>query len=71
MKTILTLLFVFVLFSCERKTGAEVAGEITYFKDHKTNLCFAKVENSFSGANNYSLSITCVPCENVKHVLDN
>jgi hypothetical protein len=42
--------------------------DLTYYKDTSTNLCFAKVV-SYSAGGRSIASITCVPCDSVKHLL--
>lgn len=43
---------------------------ITYTKDHRVNLCFGMV-NSMTNGTYQVTSITCVPCDSVKHLLIN
>lgn len=52
----------FALTSCvEPINNGEVSSRISYYKDSRTNLCFAIVNaGEFLSANN--VSIACVPC---------
>lgn len=46
----------------------EVKENMTYFRDDRTGLCFASVNSRTYNA--YSVtSISCVPCDSVKHLL--
>lgn len=50
--------------SSEIKNNEQAFNEITYFKDLKTNLCFAQ-KTSTSYATYQITSITCVPCDSL------
>ncbi len=52
-KTLLALVGVLVLAGCGNHPSS-----ITYFKDHRTGLCFAAMSDAI--ASNYTM--TCVPC---------
>lgn len=71
-KHFLKLIVLLLLFnaSCVR-SEENLIEDIKYFKDDKSGLCFAKVENGIYHASNYSISITCVPCNNVQHLIEN
>ena len=64
------ILIVILLISCQTNYSVEtekVQENLTYFKDEKTNLCFASINSSSYGG--YSVtSITCVPCDSLKRV---
>lgn len=62
MKTIIAILLLLILGSCELKERWNYK-EIIYFKDTRTGLCFASV------LTNTAISITYVPCDSVKHLL--
>ena len=51
-------------------SSEEAAKEITYFKDMRTGLCFGQM-TSVTYYSFYINSITCVPCDSVKHLLRN
>lgn len=52
----------------ETTMTTEDSDMITYFKDDRVGLCYAAIG---SQGHSYSpiLSITCVPCDSVKHLL--
>lgn len=57
-----------LLSSCDKTTEGG-SPSLTYFKDSKTNLCFAKYWNF----NSYGsvTSIACVPCDSLSKVTVN
>lgn len=63
MKPLFFLLLTLIFCSC-KTNEQKVATTISYFKDEKSNLCFAYFKNAGG-----ELSITYVPCENVKHLI--
>lgn len=63
MKKLAMLMIIISFLSC-----GEQAPDIYYFKDCKTNLCFARIISS-NGLGNVN-SIICVPCDSVEHVLE-
>lgn len=64
------LIFIILLFSCTRVKESVDTREIVYFKDVRTNLCFAKIEFSLPNYNANGVSISCVPCDSVKHLIE-
>lgn len=71
MKTIillLTIIFTIFLFSCDH-SARNNPDKIKYFKDKRTNLCFAEITSISNGINKVS-SITCVLCDSVKLYLN-
>lgn len=72
MKKTLFLLTILVLCgSCQTNSESDVGKiieNLTYFKDPSTNLCFATI-NSSDRYGFKVVSITCVPCDSVKHLL--
>ncbi len=67
------LLLVFLLLCCSCESSdtndiGERTDDITYFRDPKSELCFASVGFVTYGLNE-GVSITCVPCDSVKHLL--
>ena len=70
MKTLIFLLLIFTFCSCKTNflSQDEMSNSISYFKDKRTNVCFASTySTSYNGFE--IVSITCVPCENVKHLI--
>jgi len=70
MKTLFFLLLTLIFCSCKTELTEDVTiqKEISYFKDKRTNLCFAYIySTSYRGYE--VVSITYVPCENVKHLI--
>lgn len=66
---LMKLITIALLCSCQSNTKvdvSEISDELTYFRDEKTNLCFATI-NSQSSAGYFTTSITCVPCDSVKY----
>lgn len=76
---LLTIIFTISLFSCEPKKASYIKGNTTahegyltndiikdvrYWKDTRTNLCFAEIGHVDS------YSFTCVPCDSVKLYLN-
>ena len=63
----LFLLLTFLLFSCQKTSKTNVTNideNLSYFKDNKTNLCFASISSTTS--NNWKIiSITYVPCDSL------
>lgn len=58
-------------------TGCQFSGEsnvkdikenLVYFKDEKTNLCFAAINSTNTSSLTETTSITCVPCDSLKNV---
>lgn len=72
-KTFVFLFFLLaLLFGCKddrtpEQRHTDYAAEIEYFRDERTGLCFARVEQG-SGTT-HVLSVTCVPCDSVARVL--
>lgn len=46
----------------------KISGSIAYFKDSRTNICFASVGNLDIANNGVSSDFTCVPCDSLKRV---
>lgn len=71
MTKILLFFIGLTLFGCqynEPTDTTELQSNLSYFKDHRTNLCFAALNSQSS--NGYMVtSITCVPCDSVKKFL--
>lgn len=70
MKKIALLLLLFFVASCqmtEKTDIKQIKENLTYFKDERTGLCYAVV-NSISTQGGSYTSITCVPCDSLKHV---
>ena len=69
MKKKLIILFILIA-SCssEIENSKQAEEEITYIKDGRTNLCFAQ-KTSYSADGYIITSITCVPCDSVRHLL--
>lgn len=57
--------------SCQRTYKAKtenLSGKITYFKDKSSGLCFGAINSG--SADGYEItSLTCVPCDSVKHLI--
>ena len=73
MKTIillLTIIFTISLFSCKQNLIKDDLDRIRYFKDNRTNLCFATVVD-YTDSNPANACITYVPCESVQIYLNN
>lgn len=72
--TFILLLLIFImaaLSSCGPQTSEYTISDpkdITYFKDDRTKLCFASL-SSYSYGMNQVASISCVPCDSVKHLI--
>ena len=73
MKKLTTLLFALLLCSCSVNTSSNVnfkGEDLIYFKDSRTNLCFAVVASRKTASfDTTGLGVTCVPCENVEHLI--
>tara|TARA_R110002050_G_scaffold19263_2_gene55530 strand:+ start:970 stop:1194 length:225 start_codon:yes stop_codon:yes gene_type:complete len=73
MKKLTTLLFATLLCSCSVNTSGNVnfkGEDLKYFKDSRTNLCFAVVGSRKAATLEITgLGVTCVPCENVEHLI--
>jgi hypothetical protein len=72
-KLLLLLALCFVLGSCEQTTTTDVQKlstnyNISYFIDNRTGLCFGALSSRTHGGWSV-VSITCVPCDSVKHLL--
>jgi hypothetical protein len=75
---ILTLLLILIVgVSCGTKTGkvGDVnTDDISYFKDGRTNVCFAivgaKKGTDFGPNESTSIGMACVPCEQVEEYLE-
>lgn len=68
---ILLLMFISFFFSCGEQVVSETKtnnmSNIIYFKDGKTNLCFAGI--TFASYGGYEItSITCVPCDSLYRI---
>ncbi len=74
MKKIIVLLVAVSLSSCSVNSSNNVSfkgKDLSYFKDYRTNLCFGVVASRKTGSLTTSgLGVTCVPCENVKKLID-
>ena len=77
MKRILILVsfFAIVAMGCNResgKVGNINPDDVSYFKDSRTNLCFAII-GAKKGADIFvestSIGMVCVPCDSLKNVL--
>lgn len=70
MKTLIFLLLTFTFCSCKTNflSQDEISNSIFYFKDKRTNVCFASIY-SITKDGYQVVSITHVPCENVKHLI--
>jgi len=66
----LTILALILLTSCDTgpATSDEATNQITYMKDNKSGLCFARTTSNSYGGHDIT-SITCVPCDSVKNLL--
>lgn len=65
------IIFVVLLISsCTRQKDSVNTNEIVYFKDYKSGLCFAKIEFGLPNYNSNGISISCVPCKNVEHLIE-
>jgi hypothetical protein len=68
-KILLLSVVIFIIYGCEQPSYVEgdsynTGGyEIKYFKDTRTNLCFAE-RGMMDG-----YSFTCVPCDSIKALL--
>lgn len=52
------------------KYAKDFIKNITYVKDSKTGLCFGIIASRKTGSTDSSgIGITCVPCENVNHLI--
>jgi len=53
-------------------SNIDIYGEdVVYFKDSRTGLCFGAVASRKAGnASSTGLGITCVPCEEVEHLIE-
>ena len=73
MKKSLLLLSTILLFSCGVSTSdnMNIKGEnLVYFKDTRTNLCFAAVASRKAASfDTTGLGLTQVPCDSVKHLI--
>ncbi len=70
MKNLLPVLIMAVMLLCSctmvsapsESTTRSVAQKMVYFKDYKTDLCFATTVSVLSNDFSNVVSITCVPC---------
>jgi hypothetical protein len=73
MKKLLLLIYLIILSSCSVNTSSNIdvkGKDLKYFKDTRTNLCYAIVASRKSGSfDTTGLGVTCVPCEKVKHLI--
>jgi hypothetical protein len=46
----------------------EIKKNIVYFKDERTNLCFAGINSTNINSLSETTSISCVPCDSLKNV---
>lgn len=73
MKKLLLLFGVLFITSCSVNTSDNVNVDTTkfsYYKDSRTNLCFAVVASRKSGSTDATgLGVACVPCDSVKRLL--
>lgn len=72
MKKIIFLSLICIVSSCqftERTNIDKIEDNITYFKDSRTGLCFAAINSLSLKSLNEFVSITCVPCDSVKHLI--
>jgi len=73
MKKLTTLLFALLLCSCSVNTSSNVdfkGKDLVYFKDSRTNLCFAVVASRKAvSLEATGLGVTCVPCGDVEHLI--
>lgn len=61
-----------VLTGCQLSSESYVKGikkNLVYFKDEKTNLCFAAINSITTSSLTESTSISCVPCDSLKNVI--
>ncbi len=75
MKKIITILMVGVMMtSCSVHTTDNIdidAEDIQYDKDERTGLCFGFVASRKSfDTDATGLGLTCVPCDSVKHLIE-
>ena len=74
-KLVLILGIVALMFlgSCGVRTSSNInidGKDLKYFKDDRTGLCFAIVASRKSfKVSATGLGLTCVPCENVEHLI--
>lgn len=69
-KTLFLLITLLIFSSCEphKMSSEEAIKEVYYFKDSKSNLCFAGV-SKYVYKSGSGIAIACVPCDSVKHLL--
>ena len=70
MKKLLAFCLSVFLFSCQQTVKSDtdsIENKIVYFRDTRTGLCFGAI-NSISYASYAVTSITCVPCDSLKHL---
>jgi len=75
MKNLITILMIGVMMtSCSVNTTDNVdidPKDIQYVKDNRTGLCFGIVASRKSfDTDATGLGLTCVPCEEVEHLID-
>jgi hypothetical protein len=64
---LLTILFTGCQLS-EKPDVDDIKENLVYFKDERTNLCFAAVNSRSSKSLSETSSIACVPCDSLKNV---
>ncbi len=71
MKMFLTIVMFLCIIGCQVNNvpdNGKIIESISYFKDTRTNLCFASVNSATYGGNQV-VSITNVPCKNVENFI--
>ncbi len=71
MRTTAFILCLLVSAACDSRVekARDISDELVYFKDHRTDLCFAYWSNG--GSDRRDGMMTVVPCEQVAHLLVN
>lgn len=55
----------------DQKYVLDYADNLTYFKDHKTGLCYSVVAVKYIIGDQEGIGMACVPCEEVEEYLVN
>lgn len=70
-RLLLLVSFSLALTACQfniKPDAGKISESIVYFKDSRTNICFASVGNLDIANNGVSSDFTCVPCDSLKRV---
>lgn len=74
-KTLIILATIMLLTNCSVNNSDNIdidANAIKYFKDYRTGICYAVTASRKSfDAHSTGLGLTCVPCDSVKHLIEN